>query len=122
MPYADREAKNKYQREWMARRREEWIAENGPCVDCGSSEDLEIDHKVRSTKAMNPTQLWSRTRAVREAELAKCVVRCSKCHLAKTSLEVLAKHGTIARYNKHGCRCEPCRKVKSLHNKKRIRT
>lgn len=45
MPYADPEERRRYAREWMARRRNEWFAEHGPCVRCGSSEDLQLDHR-----------------------------------------------------------------------------
>lgn len=79
------EAKKAYQREWMRRRRQNWIDENGPCVDCGSDVDLEVDHVDAKTKSFNPSFIWSRKAEVREAELAKCVVRCSTCHQIKTS-------------------------------------
>lgn len=83
VPYADPEAQRRYQREWMARRRREWLDENGPCVDCGSWEELEVDHVDPATKTTHAVWSWSAAR--REAELAKCVVRCHDCHAAKTA-------------------------------------
>lgn len=83
MPYADRELKNRYQREKVARRRAEWFAANGPCVDCGTSEDLRVDHADAKLKVSHRVFTWSASR--REAELAKCVVRCHPCHAAKTT-------------------------------------
>jgi 5-methylcytosine-specific restriction endonuclease McrA len=81
--------KRAYQKAWKARRRQQWIDENGPCVDCGSWERPEVDHKVRKGKAYHPSDLWgmSLTNPRRIAELAKCVVRCHWCHLAKTAQE-----------------------------------
>jgi 5-methylcytosine-specific restriction endonuclease McrA len=77
--------KREYQNAWMRKRRQAWIDENGPCIDCGSFEDLEVDHIDATLKEFNPTQLWSRRKEVRDLELAKCVVRCNSCHKIKTS-------------------------------------
>jgi hypothetical protein len=82
MPYTDLEKQKKYQREWMARRRQEWLTTNGPCVDCGSWDDLQVDHVDASLKINH--RVWSWARARRNAELAKCVVRCISCHYQKT--------------------------------------
>ena len=38
------EQKRVYQREWLARRRKAWFDLNGPCIKCGSWDDLELDH------------------------------------------------------------------------------
>lgn len=85
MPYADPDAKRAYQREWWNRRRTEWIAEHGPCIDCGGAVDLEVDHVDASTKVSHRIWSWSKVR--REAELAKCVVRCHDCHGRKSTIE-----------------------------------
>jgi len=82
MPHTDPERKRQYQRAWKAKRREEWINTNGPCVDCGTWEDLQVDHVNAADKATHRVFSWSAPR--REAELAKCVVRCRPCHVAKT--------------------------------------
>jgi len=86
MPRNRREYLRAYQREWIKRRRLTWFKENGPCVDCGSAEDLELDHVDRSTKITHSVWSWALER--RTAELAKCVVRCRPCHLAKTRRDV----------------------------------
>lgn len=80
------EEQRAYQNAWVKSRRMEWIRENGPCGDCGSWEWLEVDHQDASTKLLNPAKLWgmSRTNPKRVAELAKCVVRCHRCHDVKT--------------------------------------
>lgn len=123
MPYKDpdarREYMQEYQRRWMIERRMEWINENGPCVDCGSWERLEVDHVDRSTKKLSPAALWgmSRTNPKRVAELAKCVARCYDCHKNKTiqEMSVEPQHGTNRMYN-DGCRCDECREFKRLKN------
>lgn len=80
------EERRKYKREWQrtkyAERRSEWFAINGPCVDCASWDELEVDHVDASTKVTHNVWRWSRER--REAELAKCVARCFPCHRRKT--------------------------------------
>ena len=85
MGYKDPNKQREYQRLWMARRRSEWMEANGPCVDCGSSEALEVDHSDQTTKVEHKVWSWSKVR--REAELAKCVVRCYDCHMAKSVTE-----------------------------------
>lgn len=72
------------------RRRNEVLAElfqkHGPCIDCGSTENLEFDHIDPSTKTCNPTQWWSAP-AKRDAEIAMCVVRCHNCHLRRSQAD-----------------------------------
>lgn len=82
MPYKDPATHREYMRRWMANRRFEWLSRNGPCVDCGSWTDLEVDHVDPSAKVDHKVWSWSEPR--RLAELAKCVVRCQTCHLRKT--------------------------------------
>lgn len=117
MPCATPEAQREYQRRWVTQRRADWIAENGPCVDCGGTDALEVDHVDPATKAMEPSAVWSRRREVRERELAKCVVRCERCHLIRTSAQRAATpipHGTDAGYTKRKCRCGDCREAHRL--------
>lgn len=82
VPMRTPEEQRRYQREWLARRRAAWFAENGPCVDCGSWEELQLDHVDASQKIEH--NVWSWAKARRLAELAKCVVRCQPCHWDKT--------------------------------------
>lgn len=83
MPYVDPDIQRAYQRDWIARNRLEWIAAHGPCVDCGSWDELQVDHVDATTKVAHRIWSWSRER--REAELVKCVVRCQPCHARKTT-------------------------------------
>lgn len=82
MPYADPEQQRAYQREWIARRRQEWIEANGPCARCGSDQDLQVDHIDRAQKVDH--KVWSWSQARRDEELAKCQVLCWPCHKEKS--------------------------------------
>jgi hypothetical protein len=114
MPIKDREARRIYAREWMAKRRSEWFS-GRCCVDCGATENLQLDHVNPSTKTHHA--IWSWSAARREAELQKCVPRCGDCHERKTASENSVRftkplvHGTLAGYEKKGCRCDLCRKA-----------
>ena len=126
MPYADPERQRKYMREWIARRRTEWIAANGPCAKCGSTQDLEIDHVDPKSKSQHlrkhrtGTSVWSWTAARRAAELAKCQVLCGACHKVKSAAEAAAAHplfhGTHAMYTRGRCRCRPCKDAHAATN------
>jgi hypothetical protein len=85
VPYSDPDQQRAYQRDRYARCRAEWFAANGPCVDCGSQEELQLDHVDPSQKISHKIWSWSPTR--REAELSKCVIRCKPCHDRKSSGE-----------------------------------
>lgn len=82
MPYKDISEQREYQRKWIAKRRKDWFDANGPCVLCGSSDDLELDHIDESTKVTHNIWSWSEKR--RADELVKCQVLCKICHLEKT--------------------------------------
>lgn len=84
MPYADPAVQSAYQNERLKRLRLEWVTEHGPCVDCKRTEQLTVDHVDAAKKVTH--RVWSWSEARREAELAKCVVRCWPCHLVKTAL------------------------------------
>ena len=114
MPYKDPETRRAFQREyqkkWMAQRRDEWFAVNGPCAKCGSWEDLQIDHKDPNKKVSH--RIWSWAKERREAELAKCQAMCRKCHNKKSAEEKRepVRHGTHSAYAS-GCRCPACRQA-----------
>lgn len=114
--------KRAYQNNWMAVKRLAYIEEmGGVCVECGSTEKLEFDHIDRSTKTMNPKELWSRREEVIRAELAKCQLLCKSCHQKKTSAERMAarnlQHGEYGMYKFYKCRCEPCKGANAAYNR-----
>lgn len=120
MPYSNPEDRKAWLREAWAKRRAEWIAEHGPCIDCGSHDQPEVDHVDRTTKVSHRVWTWSKER--RDAELAKCVVRCRPCHLAKSfavgDIQPPSPHGSKRRYDVHGCRCTDCRAGNTARRRK----
>ena len=42
MAYSDKDRQKEYQKRWKAKRRAEWLKENGPCHLCGSWDQLEV--------------------------------------------------------------------------------
>jgi hypothetical protein len=85
--YKDPERQRAYQLKWITRRRDAWIAANGPCALCGSETNLEVDHTDPAAKAIPVSGLWSLAPARAAAELAKCRVLCERCHAAKSATE-----------------------------------
>lgn len=84
----------------------------GICVRCGTSENLEFDHIDPSTKLFNITKAYQYSWQKFIDELAKCQLLCTDCHKKKTKTERgfdTIRHGTAHAYQKHKCRCEPCR-------------
>lgn len=105
-------------------RRLQWFLENGPCVVCGSSENLELDHIVPEEKVSH--NIWSWSYEKRIEELNKCQVLCHQCHLKKTSewrASFLVCDGVkTSNYYKYKCRCEQCRyAANSKRSEKRAR-
>lgn len=78
------------QKAWYERvvkvRRREWFEKNGPCVDCGTWDHLELDHVDPKTKISHAVWSWGDRK--RTIELAKCKVRCHGCHLEKTKRDL----------------------------------
>lgn len=87
------ELQKEFQREWYQRvvrqRRKAWFKAHGPCVDCGSWKNLELDHAYPDKKVSHNVWSWSEHR--RSVELAKCEPRCHSCHHKKTNVENKAR-------------------------------
>jgi len=116
MPIKNLEARRKYAREWIAKRRSDWFEENGQdgCTDCGSMLSLEIDHKDPKDKVSH--RIWSWAIPRRNKELEKCTIRCKPCHIKKTKQDYknefgVPEHGTMRRYKSRSyqCSCELCK-------------
>jgi hypothetical protein len=110
-PIRDAEERRRYNREWMAKRRAEFFADE-TCADCGSHEHLELDGSDCSDPVNHRVWSWSTSR--RAAELAKYAVRCSSCRVQRLGAKQ-TRHGTRGRYEK-GCRCDACKQAKSDRN------
>jgi 5-methylcytosine-specific restriction endonuclease McrA len=95
MPYKDKEAQRAYQREWVRKRRAEWLSDKS-CIVCGSTENLHVDHIDPKSKLSHHVWSWSEKR--RLAELAKCQVLCAVHHKQKTLTDGSIKRGTELRH------------------------
>jgi hypothetical protein len=127
----DKAAYNEYMRKYMLeryhKRRASAIEQlGGKCVDCGSVEELELDHADHTTKVFNYAKAlsgWSEARV--QDELKKAVLRCKDHHRLKTTLErgqtPGGRHGAVATYQA-GCRCDLCKAAKSAHSKRYRKT
>lgn len=98
-------------------RRAKWIADHGPCAQCGSSDRLEVDHIDWRTKGINHSAgstLWGWSQAKRDIELIKCQVLCHECHRTKSKVDLSERrlkpihHGTEWAYDGRKCRCVTC--------------
>jgi len=110
VPFTDPEQIRRYQTEWTKNRRLAWIAEQGgKCVQCGSTERLEVDHRDPAEKVSHRIWTWGESR--RAPELAKCQVLCYECHHEKSRMEKTKPliHGTYNAYRKKSCRCDECK-------------
>ncbi len=59
-----------------------------PCVDCGESNPLYLDFDhVKGEKLYNVGEMTKQSVGTLIAEIAKCEVRCIKCHRRKTAIE-----------------------------------
>lgn len=110
MPCSTPELQREYQRKWLAKRRASFFSGKS-CVKCGSTENLELDHIDPAAKVRRSDHLiWSWSEPRRLAEIEKCQVLCSDCHLIKT-IEYISRpirHGTTSGYEHYGCKCKLC--------------
>lgn len=102
-----------YHLRYYHKRRTELIARfGGMCAKCGSTENLEFDHKNRDEKTFNISSiLLKRVTPEIEVELAKCQLLCKSCHEQKTSqenLDVGFEHGSMYGLMKKRCSCDLC--------------
>lgn len=116
MPYKNKDQQRAYQRRWIQRRRQEYFDMHGSCIKCGSSDNLCLHHKNKNAKISHKIWSWSNQRQL--DELSKCVVMCERCHNHLHTQQSM-RHG-LSRYQA-GCRCNICKKVKSIENKRNRR-
>ncbi len=106
------EKRRQYQNELYKKRRTQYILENGPCANCGSNENLQIDHIVArintNKQTVKSSAIWGLSEKKRKKELKKCQILCRSCHQKKTYVDLdCGQHG-VSLYKK-GCRCNVCR-------------
>ena len=88
MPYKNRNAKNKWERESKAQTRKALIEYlGGICVDCRKSEPevkLEFDHILPCEKEFRISRALSMSWKKLKTEVDKCHLLCHDCHMEKT--------------------------------------
>lgn len=80
-----KEAMKEYMKVRYYTRRAEAIAYlGGKCVDCGTSQNLEFDHKNPKLKSFHIGKAFaSMAKDKLYVEVDKCELRCRPCHLIK---------------------------------------
>ncbi len=90
----------------------------GCCAICNiTNVKFEFDHIDPNTKTFTiSTHLWdySWTRLI--AELEKCQLLCSPCHISKSAQEKSVEHGQ-GLSGKKNCKCQPCKERKAEYMK-----
>lgn len=86
------------------------------CVNCGSKENLEIDHIDPSLKTMNLSKMWNITEQRYLNELNLCQVLCNACHKTKSSIDNGVEHGGGVS-GKRNCPCNLCKSKKAEYMK-----
>lgn len=81
-----------------------------------SVEELSIDHKKAWLDSENPKELFFDLDNIAYSHLS-CNAKASRG--AKGHMR--AKHGTVSRYKRQGCRCDLCKNAKRIENKKYTR-
>ena len=84
----------KYQKKrYHSRKKEAIEILGGKCSICGSTSQLEFDHKNPDNKSFTLTKLWSVPDAEFKKELKKCRLLCRKHHLENTGKQ--RENGTV---------------------------
>lgn len=107
----------KYHRNYWRKRRKDIINYlGGKCVECGGTNELEVDHIDRTTKSFNISYRCSLNQI--KDELAKCQLLCKKHHKEKTAKEQStgATHGMMYAWMKLKCKCKLCLTAKDEWN------
>ena len=117
--------RNEYMKNYLRERRIRIRSEltrrlGGKCVKCGSTEDLQFDHRDPKTKVIeiNAIMNWSADKI--DLELSKCQLLCGPCHTVKTVAEkghrfAAGTHGTLSAYRYCGPpKCDLCKEAKRV--------
>ena len=96
----------------------------GVCVECGSTEELEFDHRDPTEKSFTIASHLDGDWDVLVEEALKCDLRCNPHHRERSialghlgvegprnGMWVEALHGTSKMYSQ-GCKCDACRNWK----------
>jgi hypothetical protein len=86
------------------------------CFQCGSeilsASEFSIEHKIPWLDSENPKELFFSLENISFSHLS-CNSRVAR---RKCGLEL--SHGTLQAYQRIGCRCDDCKRAKSIENKR----
>lgn len=100
------------------KRRQKFIQLLGSkCGNCGSTKDLQFDHRVPKKKEFDLNLIKDGPESLILSELKKCKLLCMPCHMKKTREnkefvnkdKVPSYHGSVHMYKKYKCRCKKCK-------------
>lgn len=121
----DKQNYNAYMKKYMLnryheRRSKTIVSLGSKCIDCGSIDNLEIDHKDHLAKTLDIAKLWSVAESRYLEEIGKCTLRCKPCHIDKTirergKLPAKGTHGTLSSYRY--CKCDECKSANAKWNR-----
>lgn len=104
------------------RRKKMLLLLGGKCENCGSTKNLQFDHKNPKIKEFRISSKIDAPEITLIKEVKKCILLCDKCHREKTKASWdfgvnKPKHGTIWFYKSRGCRCKKCKEAMSNYLK-----
>lgn len=77
-----------YRKNWRYKR---WLEVcehlGGKCAECGSTDQLQVDHIDPATNVDQVCSIWLLSRERLERELPLCQLLCAPCHHVKSSAE-----------------------------------
>lgn len=108
---------NSYMNEYMKKRYRQRMDRaidilGGKCVECGTTDNLQLDHVDPTTKTYDFNKIWNRSLDVFDAELEKAQLLCKEHHQAKTLVQLSVEHGG-GKSGKRNCKCLPCKAKKA---------
>lgn len=105
-----------YQIAYYHRKRAEVVAYlGGKCVECGTEDDLEIDHIDPATKSFEPGKCLNLKNPLHLAEIEKCQLLCREHHRVKTAVENTGiTHGSTYAWSKAKCLCSVCQEAQRV--------
>ncbi len=114
-----RENYNEYMNNYMKRRWEKRRIEalnhlGNKCIICNSKVNLEFDHINPKDKSFTIARASSFSNKKFWEEVDKCQLLCTDCHREKHE----AKHGSLAMYSHHKCRCKDCISIWNEYHRK----
>ena len=110
-------ASAQWRKDYYQKRKAMFVARlGGVCVECGTTEDLEIDHIDPSTKSFEILKCYDHKLDKVLSEVDKCQLLCKTHHKIKSDREASFEHGA-GLTGKRFCYCDLCKPLKRARMK-----